>query len=263
MGGLRRQLPLVFWTFLAGAASLSALPLVTAGFYSKEWILASVWSSGRGGACLWAAGLAGAFLTVIYTFRMVFIVFCGREGAPVSRRPGLSMKIPLVVLAIFSLVAGFLETPRMLGNLPAFSGFLRSVLPDSAPLQKNLTQEIVLALISAAVVLMGLYLAYLLFLKKDAITDRTEETGPRGTIGRFLLSGWGFDRLYDLALVRPLNWLARVNKNDALDFPFQGLARAVSGAHRILGKTQTGRLGWYAAAMVLGAIIVLAVAVFL
>jgi NADH-quinone oxidoreductase subunit L len=263
MGGLRSQLPLVFWTFLAGAASLSALPLVTAGFYSKEWILASVWSSSRGGACLWAAGLAGAILTVIYTFRMVFIVFYGREGAPVNRRPGLNMKIPLVVLAIFSLVAGFLETPRMLGNLPAFSGFLRPVLPDSAPLQKNLTQEIILALISAVAVLTGLYLAYLLFLKKDAITERTAETGPRGTVGRFLLSGWGFDRLYDRILVRPLNWLARVNKNDALDFPFQGLARAVSGAHRILGKTQTGRLGWYAAAMALGAILVLAVAVFL
>ncbi|HMA54071.1 MAG TPA: NADH-quinone oxidoreductase subunit L, partial [Acidobacteriota bacterium] len=88
MGGMRKELPLVFWTFLAGAASLAALPLVTAGFYSKEWILSAVRSGGGGaGAWLYAAGLAGAFLTVLYTFRVVFAVFFGPEKTPISRRP--------------------------------------------------------------------------------------------------------------------------------------------------------------------------------
>ncbi|HEX5416325.1 MAG TPA: NADH-quinone oxidoreductase subunit L, partial [Chloroflexota bacterium] len=67
MGGLHKQLPLAFWTFLIGAASLSALPLVTAGFYSKELILGAAWSSPQGSTWLWAAGVVGAFLTALYT----------------------------------------------------------------------------------------------------------------------------------------------------------------------------------------------------
>ena len=68
LGGLRHELPLVFWTFLAGAACLSALPLVTAGFYSKDVILWHVWSSPKGGALLWLGGMVGAFVTAVYSF---------------------------------------------------------------------------------------------------------------------------------------------------------------------------------------------------
>src|SRR5205814_1532287 len=77
MGGLRRQLPITFWTFLIGAASLAALPLVTAGFYSKDLILAEAWTSPQGSFWLWLGGLVGALLTAIYTFRLVFVTFFG------------------------------------------------------------------------------------------------------------------------------------------------------------------------------------------
>ena len=263
MGGMRKQVPLVFWTFLAGAASLAALPLVTAGFYSKEWILSSVWSSGGGGVWLWAAGLTGAFLTAIYTFRVVFIVFFGPERARISRRPGLEMKLPLVVLAVFSIVAGFLETPRALGNLPFFSNFLRPVLTGGGPMPKSAGEDVLLVLVSSAVVLAGLVLAYVLYGKRAAGGGRAAGAAPARGIGRFLFAGWGFDRLYDRVFVRPLAWLARVNKNDAIDLPFRGLAGAVGVANAVLVRTQTGRLRWYAAAVALGAVIVLAVAVFL
>jgi NADH-quinone oxidoreductase subunit L len=262
MGGMRRELPLVFWTFLAGAASLAALPLVTAGFYSKEWILSSVWSSG-GGAWLWAAGLAGAFLTVVYTFRIVFVVFFGPATARLSRGPGLDMKLPLVVLAVFSLALGFLETPRVLGNLPFFSNFLRPVLTGRGPMPKSAGEDVVLILASSAAVLAGLILAYGLYGKGAAGDGRAAGAMPTRGIGRLLFAGWGFDWLYDRVLVRPLAWLARVNKNDAVDLPFRALAGAVGGANAVLVKTQTGRLRWYAAAVALGAVIVLAVAVFL
>ena len=264
MGGLRKELPLVFWTFLAGAASLAALPLVTSGFYSKEWILSSVWSSGVGGAWLWAAGLVGAFLTVVYTFRIVFVVFFGPETSRVSRRPGLDMKLPLVVLAVFSLTAGFLETPRALGDLPFFSSFLRPVLAGRGPAPKSPGEEAVLVLVSSVAVLAGLFLAYRLYRKKATGARRAETAGaPAGSVSRFLLSGWGFDRLYDRVFVRPLAWLARVNKNDAVDLPFRAIAGAVGLAHTVLARTQTGHLRWYAAAVALGAVIALAVAVFL
>ncbi len=86
MGGLRKTQPLAFWTFLIGACSLSALPLLTAGFYSKDKILWDVWSSPAGGPLLWAAGLAGAFLTSLYIFRVVFKVFF---GAPFAKAAGV------------------------------------------------------------------------------------------------------------------------------------------------------------------------------
>src|SRR5512143_1776547 len=88
MGGLRRTLPVTFWTFLIGAASLSSLPLVTAGFYSKDMILWQAWSSDRGSIWLWIAGFAGAFITSVYTFRMFFLTFSGQATSEIERRPG-------------------------------------------------------------------------------------------------------------------------------------------------------------------------------
>ena len=83
MGGLRRVIPGTFWAFLVGAASLSALPIVTAGFYSKDLILMEAWSSQNGSGWLWLAGLIGALLTSLYAFRMVFLTFFGKARGDV------------------------------------------------------------------------------------------------------------------------------------------------------------------------------------
>ena len=83
MGGLRRELPIAFWTFLAGGCALAGLPLVTSGAYSKDLILWNAWSSPSGGSGLWAAGIAGVFLTSLYTFRLIFLVFFGPPGTEV------------------------------------------------------------------------------------------------------------------------------------------------------------------------------------
>ena len=130
MGGLKNKLPAIFWTFLIGSASLSALPLVTAGFYSKDLILWKAWSSGPGSMALWAAGLFGAFITSIYTFRMVFLTFFGGSKTPVSHKPGRKMLAPLIILAVLSIIGGFVELPETLGNLPLFSNFLRTVFSE-------------------------------------------------------------------------------------------------------------------------------------
>ncbi|HJU04628.1 MAG TPA: NADH-quinone oxidoreductase subunit L, partial [Nitrospiraceae bacterium] len=87
MGGLRKTLPLTHAAFLIGAASLAGLPFITAGFYSKELILSQVWSSASGGLALWSAGVLGAFLTVVYSFRLVFRVFYGAQKTTVHTHP--------------------------------------------------------------------------------------------------------------------------------------------------------------------------------
>ena len=263
MGGLRKELPLVFWTFLAGAASLSALPLVTAGFYSKEWILSSAYAAGGVGRWLWAAGLAGAFLTVLYTFRMVFVVFGGPVANPVRRRPGFPMSLALVVLAGLSIVAGFLETPRVIGDLPIFSNILKPVLGGRGPEPAGAISDATLIIVSSLVVLAGFFLAWGLYQRKPGRADEGP-MAPETRRGRgFFFAGWGFDWLYDHLFVRPLGWLARVNKNDVVDQPFRGLAGAANAANVLLARTQTGRLRWYAAAVALGAVVVIIVAVFL
>ncbi len=263
MGGLRKQLPLVFWTFVIGSASLSALPLVTAGFYSKEWILRSAWTGPKGNFWLLSAGLVGAFLTVIYTFRMVFITFFGKGSRLIGRKPGMRLKMPLIILAIFSIVIGFLQTPQNLGNIPIFANFLRSALPSPGVPSKGGADEFVLEVFSSAIVLLGLYLATILFLRKPRLRERITQTklGQRGR--QFLFSGWGFDWIYDRLFIRPLALLARINREDFLDLPYLGIAEMSRAFNIGLSRTQSGRLRWYAAVVVIGAIITLSVVVFL
>ena len=92
MGGLRKSLPLVYACFLVGGSALAALPLVTAGFYSKDAILWQVQASGQS-ALLWA-GLGGAFLTSLYTFRLIFIAFHGKEQTQAHAGQGLAHHLP-------------------------------------------------------------------------------------------------------------------------------------------------------------------------
>ncbi len=124
MGGLRKKLPVTFWTFLIGSCALSAVPLVTAGFYSKDLIIWQAYASARGGAWLWAGALAGALLTSMYTFRMVALTFFGPPAGRVGRHGGWRIHLPMIVLAALSLVAGFVEMPETLGGVSLFSGFL-------------------------------------------------------------------------------------------------------------------------------------------
>jgi NADH-quinone oxidoreductase subunit L len=262
MGGLRRRLPLVFWTFLAGAASLSALPLVTAGFYSKEMILGRVWASGPAGPWLWAAGLIGAFITALYTFRVVFIVFFGEARSRPDYTPGPPIKVPLVVLAVLSIVAGLIQVPRSLGRAVVLSDFLQPVLGRLPTSSVSGRLEFGLEIAAAAVVLAGLILAYLFFGGGRAAGEAPEEA-PRNPLRRFLFGGLGFDWLYDRLFVRPFGWAARVNSGDFVDGFYVGVAWLSRSLHGLLSLLQTGRLRWYAGAVAVGAIIVFAVVVFL
>jgi NADH-quinone oxidoreductase subunit L len=124
MGGLRKKMPLVFWTFLAGAASLAALPLITAGFYSKDAILWYSFAGEKGGTWFWIAGVLGAFITSIYTARMVILVFFGESKTEIGHMPGKLMTYPLVLLAFFAVFAGFIELPHNFGHVEKMSELL-------------------------------------------------------------------------------------------------------------------------------------------
>lgn len=259
MGGLRKKMPVTFWTFLIASSSLAALPLVTAGFYSKDLILWLAWSGTKGSLWLWLAGIIGAFITSIYTFRMVFITFYGEQKTEVEKLPGTFIKIPLITLAVLSLIGGFIELPDTLGNLPLFSNFLHSVLPPVVVPVSEKHFEFVFQIISALIALSGVYVAYHFYIKNFAVTKYFRETG----IYKFFFSGWGFDKMYDFLFVSPVVYLAQINKNDIFDELNKGVAWFNQRVNRLLVKTQNGKLRWYALGIVFGALVTITIAVFL
>jgi NADH-quinone oxidoreductase subunit L len=259
MGGLKEKLPITFWTFLIGSASLSALPLVTAGFYSKDLILWKAWSSGSGSAGLWAAGLFGALITSIYTFRMVFLTFFGESKTAISRKPGPRMITPLIILAVLSIVGGLVNLPETLGGMPLFSNFLQTVFSEKT--REHVGNEGMLQIIASLVSLSGIFIAYLLYLRNPQYADRIARGRVFGSIRKFWLAGWDFDAMYDRLFVRPFVRLAESNKRDFIDSGYGDIAALSRLLSAALSRTQTGNIRWYAMGMVVGAIMFLGIVI--
>ncbi len=260
MGGLRKELPVTFWTFLIASASLAALPLVTAGFYSKDAILWFAWSSStNGSSILWIAGWIGAFITAIYTFRMVFITFYGDKRSEISHKPGWLIKIPLIILAVLSLIGGFIELPDTMGHFTIFSSFLNMTLPVVKTIEGGV-RELTLQIIVSVTALLGVYIAFRLYIK---IPVSKAEDVKQSLIQKFFFSGWGFDRFYDRIFVRPIVFLAKINKNDFIDYIYTFIVWLNRILNQVLARTQTGKIRWYAMGIVLGAVITLTIVAFL
>jgi len=263
MGGLRQRLPLAFWSFLIGSISLAALPLIDAGFYSKDLILWEAWSDGALGPWLWAAGLFGALLTAIYIFRAVFVVFFGPVKLEPAGLTGWRIAIPLVVLSILALAAGFVEIPPYLGNVPAFSQFMQSALPaPPAPVSGESSLQIMLSAIAGLVAVLGVGVAYIAFRQRPASLEALIQSPASLALQHFWETGWGFDWLYDRALVRPFLWFARVDQGDFIDRFYSGLASLSRAAYRQLSESDTGRVRRYAAGITAGSIVLIAILVF-
>jgi len=264
MGGLRRELPLTFATFVIGAASLAALPLVTAGFYSKELILTSVWASGRGSPWLWGAGVLGAFLTAIYSSRMVFVAFFGEpRWSAISRRPGRRMLGVLVVLAMGSLFAGLLQTPHALGNITVFSNFMEQALGAVGFTEEALWSETLLQTVATGAVLLGVFLAYVLFVRAPRWREAMADSALASGLDRLWRTGWAFDWFYDKVFVQPFIGLARLNRRDFVDRIFAGIALLMRVSHYGLARTQTGSLRWYAMGIGAGTVVIIAIILYL
>ncbi|MDF0643829.1 MAG: NADH-quinone oxidoreductase subunit L [Nitrospira sp.] len=260
MGGLRKTLPVPFWTFLIGAASLAGFPLVTAGFYSKDWILWEAWASPIGGPWLWGAGIIGALLTALYSFRLVFRVFFGEAKSAVGPRPGWVMTLPLVALAGGSLLVGFMQMPNTLGNVSLFGEFVGTALP-AVEGTASVTTELTFQVLTMLVALFGIAAAYLLFLRRTGLVDALAETLWGGTVSCVWFAGWGFDRLYDLLFVRPFLWVTGANKDDLIDRGYEGLALLNRECYGALHRTQTGQVRWYAAVLAVGSVVIVALVV--
>ncbi len=243
MGGLRRSLPLVYLCFLVGGSALAALPFVTAGFYSKDEILWNAYASGH--EWLLITGLFGAFLTSLYTFRLIFVVFHGRENTQAHAGRGWAHHLPLGVLMVLSTFVGALIAPPLAHVLPA------SPAVDGAEGQHSVE------LISAVIALSGIALAAWLYLGHRDLVTRMAAPFVCQQISRLWFHAWGFDWLYHNLLVRPYLWLGKLMARDPCDRLMESPSLLVSGLHRLLSATVTGRLRWYGLSMACGALLVL------
>lgn len=252
MGGLRKKMPIVFITFLIGAASLSALPLITAGFYSKDQILWYAYSAQGGSLLLWLAGIVGALLTALYSFRMIFITFFGEAKTQPGFKPGKLMTVPLIVLAVLSLVGGFVELPASIGNIHLFSNLVDNTLPVTV-VKSNEFLELIFQSLSAIIALTGIYLAYLIYFKKPSLAKSFDHS----RLNKFFEKGWGFDKLYDTLFVKPIVWLSVIDKDDFFDWLNIGISRLVLLINRLLSITQNGKLRWYLMSFAIGIALIL------
>ncbi|WP_387465518.1 NADH-quinone oxidoreductase subunit L [Photorhabdus sp. RM323S] len=243
MGGLRKSIPLVYICFLVGGAALSALPIVTAGFYSKDEILWGAMSHGH--LNLMLAGLAGAFMTSLYTFRMIFIVFHGEAKTKAHPVKGITHHLPLLVLLVLSTFVGALIAPPLAGVLPE----------DHATSD---TGKMMLEVVSGVVAIAGILLAMALYLGKRQLVNSVAQSAPGRFFSVWWFNAWGFDVLYDWIFVKPFKSITRVLQNDPLNSLMNIPAVLSRWSNKGLSLSENGQVRWYVASMGLGAVLVLA-----
>ena len=216
-----------------------------------------------GSPWLWLGGALGALITALYAFRMVFLTFLGERKTAVIRRPGFVMYAPMGILALLSIFSGFLETPGWLGGMDYLSPFLGTALPGLAHPSTQPALEFFLQGLTSLLCVSGVIAAYFLFVSRPDVPDRIAAGKSGAWFRDFWFFGWGFDRVYELIVVKPFVWIAHLNRDDVVDSVFTEIARVNEALYSDLSETQTGKLRNYALGMVAGAVLAIGIMVLL
>jgi NADH-quinone oxidoreductase subunit L len=254
LGGLKDKMPVTYWTFVVGALALSGFPL-TAGFFSKDAILVSAVTAGGLGKILALLGVLTAFLTAFYSFRLVFVTFWGEprydphHTGPVHE-PSKTMTVPLVILAVLSIVTGYLGVPVFLDLVLAAPGAVQE--PHGAAAWG-------LMLVTTAVGLAGIGLAHLAYVRSPDLPARLAQQWQR--IYRLSFHKWYVDEAYDRTVVRPTVRLADRLWTGVdmglIDAAVNGIARAIAWGGWMMRLFQSGQAQHYALGMTIGAVVLL------
>jgi NADH-quinone oxidoreductase subunit L len=321
MGGLRKDLPVTYWTFLIGSLAISGVPLLS-GFFSKDEILWKTFSGGH--TIVWAVAVVASLLTATYMFRLVFLTFHGSRfrashdravaghalaggggshghaghpqaggGAHLHDAPP-AMAIVLILLAVGSVVAGYVGVPAVLGGsnhiehflAPSFEvpgGASGHATPAGAREAPALSErpiaseskgahetdghgedahatELGLMAFSSGIAVAGIGIAAYFFLRRKDAADRV--AASFAGVHRVLLNKYYVDELYDAAIVQPIKRtseraLWRVFDAGVIDGAVNGAGSFVNGASAILRRLQTGSMRAYALSVFVGAVLIL------
>ena len=268
MGGLSKQIPKTYATMLAATLAIAGIPPL-AGFFSKDSILFNAFQSENGGRILYGLGLLTALLTSFYMFRLVFLTFYGKprfdeHHVHVHESPN-SMTVPLMILALLSVVGGWLAAPGLWGGTDYFSKFLEPVFGggESAGTEAAArSTELGLAGIAVVVALIGSGVAYWLYSKNTKKPD--ELASSMKGVYNTLLHKYYVDELYAAVVIKPLMWISRNvlwQRVDVqvIDGTVNGVAAGALGAGDNVRHAQSGNTRSYAVWVVIGAIVVIAV----
>jgi len=238
MGGLLKKLPVESALFIIGLICLMALP-GTSGFFSKEAIIASLWSSSTAGPNLWWAAILGALLTSIYSCRLFFLAFLGqsRFETKVHFEKSKLLRLSLIILAILSLFGGLITLN------------FDSVFPQSFVDIHN--DPAWLHFVAIATPFIGIAISWVYF--SHYRNNKGEQLNAnQSPLAQYCRNGLGFDWCYQWLFIKPYCALAKLNRRDVFDQLLMLNAWYVKMLHETLSASQTGSLRWYAAAIGLG-----------
>ena len=256
MGGLRKKIPFVFWCFVIGGGALAALPIVTVGFFSKDAILGAVYAQSTIANLplyhtLYWVGVFGAFLTSIYTFRLIWVVFFGEEKTHAHAIHGVTYWAPLAILATLSTGIGyFLQAP--VANLLSAAKIPSFVVPEA------LEEAVVHAEhLASGVALVGLAVGIFLFAFAYGAVKSFAQTSLGAGLAHICRPAFGFDALYDLVFVKPYLFIAKILGRDPVDSMWLVLPAIVKAGNGFTSSRQTGSLREYASSMSIGVVVLL------
>ena len=261
MGGLAPRLPWTHATMLIATLAIAGIPPL-AGFFSKDEILADAFASGHFG--VWLVGVVGAILTAFYMGRLYFLCFRGPSRVDHEVEHHLhesppSMIVPLVTLAVLTVVGGWIGLPMMEGGHP-FARWLRPVFEGGAAghgaehVELSHQTEWLLIAISVAAGVSGILAAFQFYLRRPGAATELQARFVR--LYRLLLNKYWVDELYDAVIVRPFGrlaqWLWRFWDEGIVDGTVNGVAYVFEGASAVMRLFQTGFVGTYALFFTIG-----------
>ncbi len=259
MGGLKKFMPVTHITFLLACLAIAGIPPFS-GFFSKDEILMAAYAKNP---VYYFVGLAGALMTAFYMFRLYAMTFLGNFRGTHEQEHHLhespsAMTIPLVILAVLSVIGGFIGIPEVFAaNAHSLEHFLAPVFADSAKLAEHhhmaAAQEYLFMGVSTAAILL-----VILFAVNNYKKYQRTAAEPSG-IGKVLENKWYVDELYDAIIVNPLNALAGFFKNviekSGIDGIVNGVGKLVGYGSRQLRLLQSGQVGNYILVMVMAMVV--------
>lgn len=264
MGGLKKSTPITYLTFAIGTIAIAGIPPFS-GFFSKDEILAHAFASSP---ILWALGVLGAIMTAFYMFRLFFLTFFGDFRGTHEQKHHLhespfNMTLPLIVLAVLSIVAGYANFPAIFGGKHYLQTYLSPIFADSlvrVPSHHlDHHTEIILMGVSVFCVLISIGVAYSMYISKKSVpVAEGESLSP---IHKLIYNKYYVDEIYDVVFVKPLYALSsfghKVVEVSGIDKLVNSMGQIAIWKGKMFVKLQTGHTTFYLFAMVLGIIAIL------
>ena len=275
MGNLKNYMKITWITFMIGTLAISGIPPFS-GFFSKDLILEKAFGHHGIGHVIWAIGLAGAFCTAFYMFRLVFLTFYGKERIDHHVKKRLhespwTITLPLVILSIGAAGAGLIQMPHLFfGGTHLLTDYFKPIFAPgreivevawkitSEPHHMSESTELILLVVSICVALTGIILSYVVFQIKGSVPP--EDAGFKG-FPKLVYNKYYVDEIYEAIIINPLirvsDWLSASVDKALIDGLVVGVGRFFMHISDIFRKIQTGIVGDYALSIVIGTIAIL------